>query len=111
LTFSIGFDLSNWLNNGLNGALSGGLFFGLIFGMHHGGAFIFTHYLTRLILYRSHQFPWNIVAFLNYCTDRIFLHRVGGGYIFIHRMLMEHFAAMGTDEARSKAADSPAPIE
>jgi hypothetical protein len=36
------------------------------------------------------------------CTERIFLRRVGGGYIFIHRMLMEHFAAMGTDEQNSK---------
>jgi type I restriction-modification system DNA methylase subunit len=26
--------------------------------------------------------------------DRIFLRRVGGGYIFVHRLLMEHFAAM-----------------
>lgn len=24
----------------------------------------------------------------------IFLRRVGGGYIFIHRLLMEHFAEM-----------------
>jgi len=27
-------------------------------------------------------------------TDRIFLRKVGGGYIFIHRMLMEYFAAL-----------------
>ncbi|WP_230967953.1 hypothetical protein [Nostoc sp. WHI] len=27
-------------------------------------------------------------------TNRIFLQKVGGGYIFVHRMLQEHFASM-----------------
>ncbi len=31
-----------------------------------------------------------------YATDRIFLRKVGGGYIFIHRVLMEYFAALET---------------
>jgi hypothetical protein len=31
---------------------------------------------------------------LNHCVDLIFLRRVGGGYIFVHRLLMEHFAEM-----------------
>jgi hypothetical protein len=35
-------------------------------------------------------------ALLDY-TDRIFLRKVGGGYIFIHRMLMEYFAALEAD--------------
>jgi hypothetical protein len=30
----------------------------------------------------------------------IFLKRIGGGYIFIHRMLLEHFVAM-TYEAKT----------
>lgn len=31
---------------------------------------------------------------LDHCVDLIFLRRVGGGYIFVHRLLMEHFAEM-----------------
>ena len=31
---------------------------------------------------------------VTHCVDLIFLRRVGGGYIFIHRLLMEHFAEM-----------------
>jgi len=27
-------------------------------------------------------------------TDRIFLRKVGGGYIFIHRLLQEYFASL-----------------
>ena len=49
--------------------------------------------MSRILLRRSILLPQNIVDFLNYCTDRIFLRQVGGGYIFIHRMLMEYFAA------------------
>ncbi|MDJ0904037.1 MAG: hypothetical protein QNJ55_35140 [Xenococcus sp. MO_188.B8] len=35
---------------------------------------------------------WNYARFLDYASDRIFLQKVGGGYIFIHRLLLEHFA-------------------
>jgi hypothetical protein len=31
---------------------------------------------------------------LSRATDPIFLRRVGSGYIFVHRLLMEHFAEM-----------------
>ena len=31
---------------------------------------------------------------LEYAEKRVLVQRVGGGFIFIHRMLMEHFAAM-----------------
>jgi hypothetical protein len=30
---------------------------------------------------------------------RIFLRRVGGGYIFVHRLLMEHFAKMYVEKS------------
>jgi len=36
-------------------------------------------------------------ALFDYAADRIFLRKVGGGYIFIHRMLMEYFAALETE--------------
>jgi hypothetical protein len=39
---------------------------------------------------------------LNYCVDLIFLRRVGGGYIFVHRLLMEHFAEMYVETPTSK---------
>ena len=40
--------------------------------------------------------PWNYARFLDYATALIFLRKVGGGYIFVHRLIMEHFA--GLDE-------------
>jgi Cdc6-like AAA superfamily ATPase len=60
----------------------------------YGGIFIVKHYILRSILSVNNLLPWRLVPFLDYCTDLIFLRRVGGGYIFVHRLLMERFAAM-----------------
>lgn len=60
-----------------------------------GGACI-KHLVLRIILYRNGYIPWNYASFLNYASDRIFLRKVGGSYIFIHRMLQEHFARMNS---------------
>jgi hypothetical protein len=38
------------------------------------------------------------MPFLDHHVDSIFLRRVGGGYIFVHRLLMEHFAEMYSEE-------------
>jgi hypothetical protein len=32
-----------------------------------------------------------------YTTDCLFMQKGGGGYIFVHRMLLEHFAQMKLD--------------
>ena len=45
--------------------------------------------------YRNGSLPFrDLVPFLDYCAERIFLRKVGGGYIFVHRLLMEHFASL-----------------
>lgn len=86
------------LNNGLIFGMGVGLFLGLFFGMGlglgHGGEFVIKHFISRYHLFRLGHIPWNLIDFLNNATYRIFIRRVGGGYIFIHRMLMEHFAEM-----------------
>ncbi|NER99756.1 MAG: hypothetical protein F6J86_39110, partial [Symploca sp. SIO1B1] len=51
------------------------------------------HLSLRLVLYCNGYIPWNYARFLDYTTRLIFLQKVGGGYIFIHRLLLEHFAA------------------
>jgi hypothetical protein len=77
---------------GLRAGLIGGLLFGEMFG---GAAFI-EHFELRFILWRSGDIPRNYVRFLDYAAERIFLRKVGGGYIFIHRMLVEYFASLET---------------
>ncbi|PSB00866.1 hypothetical protein [Merismopedia glauca] len=47
----------------------------------------------RIILYFNKFLPWNCTRFLDYATERVLLQKVGSGYVFIHRLLMEHFAS------------------
>jgi hypothetical protein len=79
------------------------IFICLLFGLSSAIPFVFvlgggqqfiSHYTLRILMHRNDFMPWKYIPFLDYCTNLIFLRRVGGGYIFVHRLLMEHFAAM-----------------
>jgi transcriptional regulator with XRE-family HTH domain len=111
----IGF-LGYWLSYGLNEGLSKGLSYGLNEGLTKGlgsalsvvwlfalggglfgwavsgGWAMIRHFVLRWILHSRHVFPWHAQAFLNDATTRILLRRVGGGYSFIHHLLLEYFA-------------------
>jgi hypothetical protein len=76
----------------LVGALYEGLVSVLVFWMMFGGRAWLQHLLLRLLLRQNDFAPWNYVPFLDYAAERILLRKVGGGYIFVHRMLMERFA-------------------
>lgn len=71
-----------------------GLLFGLLGTFWFGGIDVIQHYTLRLILWYKNYTPRTYIRFLDYATERIFLQKVGGGYIFIHRLLLEHFAEM-----------------
>ena len=80
------------------GGLFVGLFYGLsgglIVGMAAGGLFSLRHFVVRLVLWMTGQAPLNYVRFLDHAKERLFLRRIGGGYIFIHRVVMEYFASV-----------------
>lgn len=59
---------------------------------YFGGIACVRHFSLRLVLYHNAAIPWNYARFLNYCTDRLLLQRVGGRYRFIHRLIQERFA-------------------
>ena len=108
LSYGLIFGLVFWPSTGLFDALLIGLFLGLGFGLSMGliggGIAVTKHTILRLILWWKGNIPWNYAKFLDYCHERILLRKVGGGYIFIHRMLMEHFANM-TDEDIERIAN------
>ena len=66
---------------------------GLTYGLAGGGKAWLQHFALRLLLWHNNFAPLNYIRFLDYAAARIFLRKVGGGYIFIHRMLLEYFAA------------------
>jgi hypothetical protein len=88
-TFSIG---AQDMMVGLLVGLITGLTVGLIASLNRGGTAVVKHYALRLILWRKGYTPLNFVKLLDHCARLILLKKVGGGYIFIHRMLLEYFA-------------------
>ncbi len=97
----LAFGLSDRLVNGLSDRLAIGLVnwlpIGLVVGLYAGGEACIKHLILRLLLFVNGHIPWDYARFLDYATALIFLRKVGGGYIFVHRLVMDHFAAM-TDE-------------
>ena len=90
---------SGWQSDGLLVGLFTGVLGGLLAGsagaLWYGGLDVIQHYTLRIILMIQGHTSRNYARFLDYAVDRIFLQKVGGGYRFIHRLLLEHFAEMG----------------
>ena len=70
---------------------------GLVFGVITAGVPCLQHILLRIILTVCGKTPWNYTRFLDFSTRHILLQTVGGGYIFVHRLLLEHFASMNIE--------------
>jgi eukaryotic-like serine/threonine-protein kinase len=87
--------ITDWI-----GGLVLGLILGLIVGLNRGGSAVIKHYVLRLILCLNGYTPFKFVKFLDQCAQLILLKKVGGGYIFIHRMLLDYFAEMPTQKLR-----------
>jgi len=78
-----------------------GVWLGLCIGLWRGGLDALQHGIVRLLLYCRGDAPLNYAHFLDYAAEELnFLQKVGGGYIFIHRYLLEHFAAMAVEGER-----------
>jgi hypothetical protein len=59
-----------------------------------GGSTVTKHLLVRVILRREDSNPWRYARFLNHTSRLVFLRKVGGGYIFLHRYLQDYFAGL-----------------
>jgi serine/threonine protein kinase len=82
--------LSNSLSLAPCGALLAFLLLGGLASLQHGA--------LRLLLWRSKGLPLKLVDFLEHAVESVFLHKVGGGYIFIHRFLHEYFASRSNSQ-------------
>lgn len=81
-------------DGGLVTGLAGGLAVGAGFWVVNGGVACIQHLLLRIFLWRAGYTPWNYSRFLDSAAARILLHKVGGGYIFVHRLLLDYFASL-----------------
>jgi hypothetical protein len=89
------------------GILSFSVFCATLVGLYTGGRACLQHVVLRRLLVQNGSAPWHYVAFLDYAAERLFLRKVGGGYIFIHRLLQEYFASLykeSGDDANQEAS-------
>jgi uncharacterized protein YneF (UPF0154 family) len=78
-------------------ALNIGILSALIATALFGGSVFVKHFLLRAFLRLQHSLPWRYSRFLDHAAQLIFLRKVGGGYIFMHRLLQQYFAQLGRD--------------
>jgi hypothetical protein len=88
--------LLGFLVVGFSGAVLGAALIGV-----SAGRAVIQHYALRAVLWLSRRIPWHLVRLLDDATDFAFLQRVGGSYMFIHRSLQEHFAAIEAGTPRA----------
>ena len=84
--------------------ISWGLILGFLFG---GGITCIQHFILRLILFVEGFIPWNYARFLDFTSGRLLMKKVGGGYVFFHRMLLEHFAQMARSRGQVPVISEP----
>jgi serine/threonine protein kinase len=116
VTFALSYELNVWLSHRLSSTLDDFLSHKLSDAQNHGlssfwalfiassilvwlitgGLAVWRHCVIRFLLRRTQSFPWNAHQFLDDATARILLRRVGGGYSFTHRLLLDHLADMKT---------------
>lgn len=80
-----------------------GLIGGLLTGLLLGGLGCLQHGILRFILWQARVLPLKLADFLESAADSALLHRVGGGYIFFHRLLLEYFVALNRKQIRIRS--------
>lgn len=86
--------ISSLVVGGGTGLLVFGLPIGLIVGVRRGGGAYLRHYLLRWVLAREGCAPRAYPTFLEFASRVNLLQRRGGGYEFIHHLLLEYFARL-----------------
>lgn len=76
----------------LYSGLHTGLVLGILAGTVHGFNDLLKHFILRLLLWRGRHVPLNYAQLLDCAADCVLLQKVGGGYTFRHRLLLDHFA-------------------
>jgi len=71
--------------------------FGFSGFMIFGGYAVLQHLLVRFLLERRGHIETDYAHFLDTATSLLLLRKVGSGYIFIHRYLLEYFAQKHND--------------
>lgn len=75
-------------------ALSSGMVTAYAIGLWYGGFELLKHAVLRVLMAYNGTLPLGLGSFLAHCARLKFLQRAGGGYLFVHPLLREHFVTM-----------------
>jgi eukaryotic-like serine/threonine-protein kinase len=81
---------------GPTGGVAFGVFLALVAAMRYGGIAYIKHYTIRTLLWTNHVAPLDYSRFLEHANRLGFLKKVGAGYVFSSRDILNHFAMMDT---------------
>ncbi len=79
---------------------------GLLVGVSYGGLAALRHSILCLLLQRAGVVPRHYVRFLDEAASCILLRKVGGGYSFVHRLLLDYFAELEIKPGSKASAES-----
>ncbi|MBP8949059.1 MAG: NACHT domain-containing protein, partial [Candidatus Promineofilum sp.] len=71
------------------------LYLGLGFALAYGQLAYYQHARLRRLLYDRGHIAEDYPAFLNQTAERNLLRKVGGGYTFVHALLLQYFGGRG----------------
>src|SRR5260370_37209571 len=75
-----------------------GLVVALLVGLLMGGWASWRHGVLRILLWRAGSIPWKYSRFLDQSAEHLLLRKVGGGYVFVHRLLLDYFTSLESME-------------
>jgi hypothetical protein len=86
------------------------IFVALVVAFIYGWTAVTLHFALRVVFALGPRVPLRLVPWLDRAVDRGLLRRVGGGWIFTHRTLLERFADERTShDAGERSGQSPEP--
>ena len=94
LFVSLPLTIMTWFLRDPRYALTIGLLSAVIAASILGGSVIVKHFLLRIMLHWTADMPWRYASFLDHAARLTFLRKVGGGYIFMHRLLQDYFVEL-----------------
>jgi serine/threonine protein kinase len=110
LSFVLSIHLGEGLGIGLVNGVVMGLACGLLIAMLKGLLAWFQHGILRILLWRQRVISWKVTSFLDQAVERVLLQKVGGGYLFIHRLLLDHFASLESASTSDTVPEQSVPF-
>ena len=98
----MGYPKTNAMQAPLEPALFFGLVLGLLIAFSYSGLDIIYHITLRFVLSLRGHMPLRYAFFLKHLSEIKLLYRAGGGYLFVHPLVLQQLADQADSDSSSK---------